>query len=287
MTTPFLTPFIEAPHVRQPLPALSEMSGSDTSVIDHLRQGISIRNDRDRFDGPGPKLEAEVDGHEISVVTYGQSDASLVDVAFEEIPRFDAASHIQQSSDPIFPLIIDNASLIDPEKMGGFIEPFSIPARAWLNSVTEFEIHDIKGHLADGNEDTFRKTSLITQFTTDFNEVAPTDVYIDAVAKLGVEGGSIDLGGLFPDDEFSVKPFDETVTAAKMLLPTGLTGVGSSDITTALTAMTGAATDSGIPFNARSMGTGFVVADNNIHGSVSLRKNVIGFDSIAFGGLKR
>src|SRR3990167_8326764 len=253
MTTPFLTPLIEAPHVRQPLPALSEMSGSDTSVIDHLRQGISIRNDRDRFDGPGPKLEAEVDGHEISVVTYGQSDASL----------------------------------IDPEKMGGFIEPFSIPARAWLNSVTEFEIHDIKGHLADGNEDTFRKTSLITQFTTDFNEVAPTDVYIDAVAKLGVEGGSIDLGGLFPDDEFSVKPFNETVTVAKMLLPTGLTGVGSSDITTALTAMTGAATDSGIPFNARSMGTGFIIADNNIHGSVSLRRNVIGFDSIAFGGLKR
>lgn len=286
MTTTFFTPFVEAPHVKKSVVA-SETTGSNTSLFDHLRQGISIRNDRDRFDGPGPKLGAEVDGHEINVVTYGQSDASLPDVEFEEVPRFDAVSHIQNSSEPIFPLIIDNASLIDPEKMGGFIEPLSIPARAWLNSVTEFEIHDVKGHLAEGNEDSFRKTSLITQFMTDFNEVEPTDVYIDAVAKMGVEGGTIDLGGLFSDSEFSVRAFDETVTSVKTLLPVGLTGAGSSDITDALAAMTGAATDSGIPFNARSMGTGFVFADNNAHGSVSLRTSVIGFDSLAFGGLKR
>src|SRR4030067_1905050 len=122
-----ITPFIEAPHIRSS--QLMVSGGMDTQGFDHLRQGVSIRHDSDRYAGTMPKIGTGRNDHILDVTTYGQSSEFTDDPTWDFIDLFDPVRYIQNQGAMIFPVILANGTLLDPERLGGFIEPFHIGAR--------------------------------------------------------------------------------------------------------------------------------------------------------------
>lgn len=288
MAFALFTPYIEAPTVRtkvrdpvnpSTIGTANETydSGSDTSGFDHLRQGRSIQNDAQRYAGVQPKMGTGDPDHYVEINTFGQSKEFNEEPLFEELLVFDPLVYINNQEALIFPVVLANATLTDPEKFGGFIEPLTIGARASLVSVQlDLEPHDIRAHLQAGNEDAWFKCDQIVQFKDRFKEIVPNDVYIDSSANMGFGSGTITLPGYFPENEKLIEPFNETVTLNRTYESGSLTGTGSLDIENAILAMTGASSDSYVPYGEKSFGTGFTY-DNAPDG----------VDSLAFGGLKR
>lgn len=267
-----ITPFIEAPHVRPP--QLTVSGGMNTQDIDHLRQGVSIRHDRDRYAGTMPKIGTGRNDHVLELTTYGQSSEFTEDPKWDFVDLFDPVLYIQNQGALIFPIILANATLLDPERLGGFIEPFDIGARDLIRVDGPYVAHAVHAHLMGGSIDSFEKANIVSQFICDFQEMEPRDVYIDSSDSVGTEGGDISIPGFFPEDEKILGPFDESQTLGKTYVRGSSTLTG--DTLSALVAMTGSSTDSYLPVHCNSAGTGFTYV--NTPGGV---------DSIAFGGLKR
>lgn len=282
-------PFIEAPTVRETIrdpitPSSSGTaneildSGSNTEAFDHLRQGVSVRTDRHRYQTIQPKMGTGDPNHFIELVTFGQSKEFTDDTKWEELLVFDPVLFIQDQDALIFPVVLGNASLTDPERLGGVIEPLTIGVRALLVSPNaDEEPHDVRGHIMDGNEDSFGKTSRVVDFIDFFGVNEPRDVFIDSSDNVGTAGGSIQTPGVFPEDEKIVRPFDDAEFASTAYIVSGsLTGTGSAEIENILSTSTGSNTARRLPVGARSLGAGFTYTNNPD-----------GTDSLAFGGLKK
>lgn len=270
----FFTPFVEAPVVRGVQPS-ADMSGSDTSMIDHLRQGVEISNPAHRHIGVLPKLGTGDDQQQLDVVVFGQSSEFTIDSKFEDMTVFDPVVYVQNSQSFGYPVILGNPSFEDPEQMGGYIQPLSVGARDSVVSAADFEPHDIMGQIQDGNEDSFKKTSKITNMIDLREQQQTANLYIDSSDMMGDGSGAIRLVGLFPDDEKILRPFDEARYLSKSHVSGTLTGVDSYDMTNAVVSMS-AATDQYVPDGFRAAATGFVYDFATA-----------GVDSLAFGGLKR
>lgn len=267
-----IIPFIEAPRIRPPQSIVS--GGMNTQDVDHLRQGVSIRHDRDRYAGTMPKLGTGRNDHVLEITTYGQSSEFNEDPKWDLVDIFDPVRYIESQRALIFPVILANATLLDPERLGGFIEPFDIGARDLVRVDGPYTAHQIHAHLMGGSIDSFEKSNIVTQFICDFHEVEPRDVYIDSSDSVGTEGGDIAIPGYFPEDEKILDPFDESQTLGKTYF-SGSSAMGA-DTQAALLAMTGSSTDSYISMFCKSAGTGFTYVNTPL-----------GVDSLAFGGLKR
>lgn len=266
----FFTPFIEAPAVA-PLKPDPDMSGSNTIDIDHLRQGVEIVTDRQRFAGTLPKLETGDPEHQLELTVFGQSSEFTANVLFEEIVRFDPVAFIENNETLIYPVVLDNVNYEDPELLGGFIQPLSIQSRDLLPASTEFEPHDIRALLMDGNESVFRNSNRIVSQVDRLEPSSSADLYIDASDYMGDGLNVVNLGGLFPEQERQLRPFNESAFLSRTFRSGSLAG----DIATALISMSNDS-DTYIVDAYRSAGTGFTF-DNSLYGT----------DSIAFGGLKR
>lgn len=270
----FFTPFVEAPSVAG-VRATADMSGSDTALIDHMRQGIEIITDSQRYAGTLPRLDTGEDDHSIDITVYGQSSEFVVDAKFEELVKFDPVAIIYNTSSMIYPVVLDNASFQDVETIGGFIEPLTIDARSFLVSTTEFEPHTVRGTISNGNEDAFRRTDVISDVIDSREVVQVLNLYVDASDSMGVASGAINLGGLFPEGEKTISPFNESAYLNRTFISGTLSGSNSYGIVVAMVSMS---SDSDILFlvGQKSPSTGFTY-DNAPYG----------IDSIAFGGLRR
>lgn len=270
----FFTPFVEAIVTRPAFPT-SHTSGSNTTAIDHLRQGVEVTDDKHRYIGTLPKLGSGNDDHEISLITFGQSQEFLANTMFEELVRFDPVVYINDQDVLMFPLVQSNASVSDPERFGGFIEPLSMGSRDLLLSITEFEPYGIRAHLQDGNDDSFGSADRIMQSLEHTERRQVRDVYIDAASTVG-SGSYISIPGEVIGDEKVIEPFDELQGPIRAIESGTLALISSPSIRAVVSAMTGSASDSFMPYGFKSQGAGYTYDFNQI-----------GTDSLAFGGLKR
>lgn len=272
----FFTPFVEAEYVQPTLP-ISVTSSSNTLAIDYLRQGVEVLTEGQFYGGVLPQLGTDDHiGHQIDIETYGQSDEFIASVTFQELVTFNPVTFIQSTdSTPLmFPVVLDDPAYSDPERLGGFIEPLTVGSRDPLVSVTEFEPHDIRAHLMGGNEDSLLKTDYIVTMIDLKEQLQFQAIFVDGVDMMGTGSALISLGGLFPEGEKLIRPFDETAYTTRVL-PSGSLSDAGLDMFHVIQELSGADSSNYIPGGFLSAGTGFVY-DNSEKG----------VDSLAFGGLK-
>ena len=140
-------PFIEGLVI---VPRIVPTSGSDISTIEHMLQGVSIKTERQRVLGVLPRLGSGRTDHKVERNAFGQPKEFKDDEIFEELDKFDPVRFINGQDLLIFPVILSNVSLKDPEQLDGAIEPFTIRTRASLTSIDHpFEAHDVRASIQD------------------------------------------------------------------------------------------------------------------------------------------
>jgi hypothetical protein len=266
-------PYTEAKDPRAAFPTTG-VSGSDTSQIDHLRQGVEITTDKYRYLGVY-KIGAGENDHVLQTSVYGQPSEFEVVVPFEDLTDFDPTTHIENKDAAMFPIVRNNATFLDPERFGAFIEPLSVGARDFLLQTTEFAAHTIRAHLQDGNEDTFGKVDTIQSLINTKQHAQQRSMFVDTSDNVGSSGGSVMIAGETTNDEKLVYAFDDSKSHQRAFIATVVSQISGS-LHVAVLAMTGSSTDEYVQKNELSMGKGF---------TYDLCQ--LGTDSLAFGGLKR
>jgi hypothetical protein len=268
----FFTPFVESIQVPPNKPTAFE-SGSDTTAIDHLRQGVEVSTDAHRYAGMLPKLGTNDRLHRLDVTIYGQSNEFVIDPKFEDIIIFDPVVHLTRNVQLNFPFVLDNRSFNDHESFGGFIQPLTIPGRDFLIGPAVYEPHDIHGHLMDGNENSAKSVSRIIYLIDTLETPSAKDLYIDITNSMGTSG-SIIIESFFHKNEKLIRPFNDSHYISRTYA-SGSIRSSTIDLISAVITMAGDS-DNYIPAGYIASSAGFTY-DNT----------PLGTDSIAFGGLKR
>ena len=119
-----ITPFIENPESVSAQDA--ENTGSmKTSTFDHLRQGVSVRNRRDFFDGVLPKFNFIFDDLTLEKSYFGDPKPWFDGVAFADVPR-QLPEHAGDESQAAFHPGDVDASLHEPYAKSGIIVSASV-----------------------------------------------------------------------------------------------------------------------------------------------------------------
>ena len=272
-----ITPFIEAPTKRTTTQPTS--GGMDTRAFDFLRQGASVINDEQRFNGTLPKMGPEIDSSVHVFNQYGQPKLYLDSAQWEEIGGFDPVIWIN-ASEMVFPSETQSTIIARGDFFDGVLEPFELSARDPDDPVGDTPLHNIKVHIAEGNVDNFGKTDQISQFyeyPTNM-EGNLTPVYVDSSDRIGTEGGEVLLPGSVTANENSIVPFTEVDYSNDTYGGLSIT-LAKEQMVNAIAQMSGA-TAGYIPTPQRthSMPTGF---------TYDKMASPFGVDSIAYGGLLR
>jgi hypothetical protein len=93
--------------------------------------------------------------HEVDRRDYGQPKLFKDDEPFEDMPGFNPVAFLEDGGcSMIYPYILFNVSMKDPDQMDGVIEPLTIRSRASRNSIDwPFEAHRVSGFFMGGAED--------------------------------------------------------------------------------------------------------------------------------------
>jgi hypothetical protein len=96
---------------------------------------------------------------------FGQPKLFKDDEPFEDMKKWDPVSFMYDCGDSIiYPYILANVSMKDPDQMDGVIEPLAIRSRASLNSIDwPHEAHTVWGLWLEGAEDSRRRACPIVQ----------------------------------------------------------------------------------------------------------------------------
>jgi hypothetical protein len=247
------------------------MSNIDTTEYDQFRQGIYARGHYSRR-GITPVLGPALTSSIIVQTTFGQPKTFSDGTPFDDLGKFQAAVYLEDSGS-MYPAIIGNIDIADPDQADGAIEPFTIRSIVAFTS-TEFPYpaKGIKADFAAGNTDPLLKSDqIVSEFP--FTNAPTIDPFIDADDRMGSTiSSAVKIPGLFPDEEKTIPPFHDEKTRVEVFeqIPTG------QDMLNALNAMTGSATSNYMPNDHRSAGKGFTFPHSRL-----------GVDSIAFGGFRR
>ena len=86
---------------------------------------------------------------------FGQPKLFKDDEPFEDMPKWNPVQFMEDDGcSMIYPYILANVSMRDPDQMDGVIEPLAIRSRASRNSIDwPYEAHSVKGFLLNGAED--------------------------------------------------------------------------------------------------------------------------------------
>jgi len=200
------------PLSQEPVSSSVPKSGSNTSDIDHLRQGIEIINNNFRFIGVQPKISSNSEDNFIEIDTFGIAKDFDDETVFQDIPKLDPKTYLQDADGSAqYPAILQNVSLREPNQMDGVLEPLTIRSKVAMTSIDfPFEAHDIKATLMDGNTDAFGRTDVIEQFIEKKNPRI-SDPYLDSINSFGLTArGSVLLEGVVSDKVKEIHAFDET-----------------------------------------------------------------------------
>ena len=96
---------------------------------------------------------------------FGQPKLFKDDEPFEDMPKWNPVQFIEDDGcTMIYPYILANVSMRDPDQMDGVIEPLAIRSRASRNSIDwPYEAHSVKGFLCNGAEDSRGNSITISQ----------------------------------------------------------------------------------------------------------------------------
>jgi hypothetical protein len=142
----------------------SVTTGTDTSDINHLKQGIYAHGPFERR-AFLPIIGPEVDGFFLSQSVFGQSKTFSDDTKFVDLEDFNPVTYINSSGSNLYPSIIKNVDIRTPAQSDGTIEALTIRKSIARTSQSTFLTeHSVKGHVQEGNEDVNGRTDAITQF---------------------------------------------------------------------------------------------------------------------------
>jgi|MDTB01.1.fsa_nt_gb hypothetical protein len=219
--------------------------------------------------------------HEMIRRDFGQPKLFKDDEPFEDMPGFNPVTFIYDGGcSMIYPYILFNVSMRDPDQMDGVIEPLAIRSRASRNSIDwPHEAHDVSGYLMDGAEDSRGYSCPIMQQIN----LRPTlfEPFEDGTLQelVGTTvSGSIRREGFLHNSPEVILPFvDSTdyVDAYKHMADVRLDLSEASVFKMVLTSRTGSIDDMNLR-DHKSSTAGFEYL-----GALD------GTDSIAFGGLKK
>ncbi len=254
----------------------SASAGYDTIGIDHLRQGVEIRNDRDRYGG-NLKISAGTTDHELEHVVIGQALPYLEGYSFAEMERMvpclvlSGATNLSQTE-------LDS-NILDEFQLNGVLEPFNIRDVAALSSIEgNRPAHAIKGHLQSGNENPLDgSTDVITQFV----ELKPPPIetgYLESNSNFSSEfvsgSATIVVPGPFLPIEQIINPYSDTARLRPALLTTS--SMSRAMIKVLSSGSQNSVANELLPLGHNSSGAGW-----------TFENMPFGTDSIAFGGLKQ
>jgi len=142
----------------------SVTTGTDTSDINHLKQGIYAHGPFERR-AFLPIIGPEVDGFFLSQSVFGQSKTFSDDTRFVDLEDFNPVTYINSSGSNLYPSIVKNVDIRTPAQSDGTIEALTIRKSIARTSQSTFLTeHSVKGHVQEGNEDVNGRTDAITQF---------------------------------------------------------------------------------------------------------------------------
>jgi len=252
-----------------------------------------------------------VPNHESERRDFGQPKVFKDEEPFEDFQKFNPVLYLTDDNNTLmYPLVLANASMRDPDQFDGVIEPFTIKSRASrLSTELPFFAHDIRASISsDASQCSRLKAVPIVQFVD--NEQSAFDYYEDGIENFGQRLMQLEseekphvIGPVYPgyltQAESTINPFVESSdtedlradlhiidttyggTAAELIDPGGMQialkmmskyEYSRADGTTGL--MTPHSNEDHLPRHHTSSGAGF-----------TFNNNELGTDSLAFGGL--
>tara|TARA_Y100000992_G_scaffold302624_1_gene277759 strand:+ start:1927 stop:3012 length:1086 start_codon:yes stop_codon:yes gene_type:complete len=265
-------------------------------LIDFHRKGKNIRNIEhySRACTTLPLLRVSVDNffedetlgnidYRMNLNTYGQGyvyldiDESLFNqklIPFDDFSKVIPAAILGTTTGTGYPIIHNNRKnynqFVDPsdEKINGAIDVFSVRRSLIDNAISDIKIKGIKSHLQAGGLDTSEKGSYLIQSVKEQNSFSDTDFFEDAQDIIMTKA----LPGYIALKNYRSFHF---VDSQKREESSAYTFLSSNQKETLL-----AKSDN----NRSAIGTRFKSSTN---GLIFGESNVMGTDSIAFGGLKK
>ncbi len=260
------------------------VSGSTTSPLTDAGQQIVL-----------------VPNHEVERRDFGQPKFFKDDEPYEDMKKFHPVHFLLDDNNTLmYPLILWNASMTDPDQFDGVIEPLTVRSRASRqNPENPFFGHDIRGLLvSDAGECSRLRANRIVQMI-DMKDTS-FDWYEDGIenfgAKLLYQNGEEKTGPVHPGyltlNDASISPFIEStdweeihekiqVSDSVAHDPGGMQQALLDMAQSEFTRVSGAtasthpsSVDSLLARDHKSSGAGFTYNNNEL-----------GTDSLAFGGL--
>ena len=150
-----------------------------------------------------------VPNHQMVRRDYGQAKLFKDDEPYEDMAKFNPVAFIEDAGGTmIYPYILWNVSMRDPDQMDGVIEPLAIRSRASRNSIDwPFEAHGVSGLYLDGAEDSRRRSCpIIQQFNLKSTSMEPFEDGGYEFFGQSV-GGAIRIDGFLHDVPASITPW--------------------------------------------------------------------------------
>lgn len=266
--------------------ATTVLTGTNTSDIDHLRQGIYANipakfvpiDDTSGLDRQPvylrvlprsliPVLGPELGSPFMTQTTFGQPK-EIVSGSFSDRSKLHPVVYINDATEELSP-IETNIELNNPYQLDGAIEPLEIRSvLARTNIDSPVVIKSIKGEVMVGNADSKGRSSPVMQMYT----VATGSVTVPFDDVIENNLGKMTLS--ISTETSVLQPFDDTLSQSERNSRFDVTLNGTLANTVLLSS--GSQIDDIVPLGYKSAGAGFTYANN-----------VPGTDSIAFGGTKR
>lgn len=157
--------------------------------------------------------------HEVETRDFGQPKHFKDGIPYEDMKKFNPVDFLlDDSSTLMYPLILWNASMKDPDQLDGAIEPLTIRSRASRqNPESPFFAHDIRGFLISDSAECSRLNSVpIVQYID--HEDTSYDWYEDGIENFGARllysTGEEKTGPMHPgyltQNEANINPFIES-----------------------------------------------------------------------------
>ena len=134
-----------------------------------------------------------VPNHQMVRRDFGQPKLFKFNEPYEDMSKWNPVEFMGDCGDQfiIYPYILANVSMKDPDQMDGVIEPLAIRSRASRNSIDwPYEAHSVWGFLSDGAEDSRRHSCPILQ-----------QIDLEATSMEPFEDGGYEFMGFKPSAE--------------------------------------------------------------------------------------
>ena len=292
---------------------LSQGSGSFTSEIDHLRQGVSVINDLYKVRSVLPTFDFGVpaivsSGSKSAQPTSGieekfaigqtktyRTEGPFIDKGnLENIGATEGLLAFAQGKIPTSSFYKLDYAIIQPDKryhignlLNGTIDTFDRTYKAYtpkilsrsLSPIERDPYAGISGDIMAGNPAYKKGTDQILPVIPMQMQATSSAPFLDRMSKMG--------GIKIPDRQHAIAktskfrkqyepvPFDDSRFASKMFTEKSLENL-SNDFFFAIVANNSGSTDRMIPVGFKSARTGFIFTNDGVN-----------LDSIAFGGMKR